>query len=86
MYLEMIRSHHEPGLLNIKSNNNVQFVRKEFKKRFGLQVQIFRRHGTGWVPTDLDDEVTLSELSELALLSQQRNETIIYKKDEGELP
>jgi hypothetical protein len=61
-----IRKTHEPGILDIKSWYQTGQVEREFKERFGLNVQIYRKRKGGWVQTISTDNLTLKEQSELA--------------------
>lgn len=73
--LAAIRSRHEPGLMDIKSISKVYAVCKELKKRFGLNVHVFRQHQMQWIPADGD--LTLKEQSELSALSNEKNDQMI---------
>lgn len=75
-YIEDIRKTHESGILPIKSWDKTGHVEQEFKRMFGLNVQIFRLHKDKWIQTSDSDELTLKEQSDLAINSQQpRNNT-----------
>lgn len=75
-FIEDIRNTHESGILSIKSWNKTGHVEQEFKRMFGLNVQIFRLHKDKWIQTIDSDELTLKEQSDLAQHSQEpRNHT-----------
>lgn len=75
-YIEEIRKTHESGILSIKSWDKTGHVEQEFKRLFGLNVQIFRLHKDKWIQTIDSDELTLKEQSDLAKSSQEpRNHT-----------
>lgn len=65
-YIEDIRKSHESGILSIKSWDKTGYVEQEFKRMFGLNVQIFRLHKDRWIQTSDSDELTLKEQSDLA--------------------
>ena len=64
-----IRKTHEHGILELKSWYQTGRVESEFRERFGLNVQIYRKRKGGWVQTISTDNLTLSEQSEIALRS-----------------
>ena len=64
-----IRTRHEHGELSIKSWSIVGNVEKDFKKKFDLNVQIFRREGSTWIQTSASDNFTLKEESDMSLQS-----------------
>ncbi len=59
-----VRNKHNPGALEIHASQKTGIVEQEFNKRFGLNVQVFRRHGDAWVQTAGTDELTLEEQNE----------------------
>jgi len=61
-----IKQTHISGLLEIMPLNKAAEVEKEFLKRFGLSVQIFRKEKNDWVQTTGMDDFTLKELNELS--------------------
>lgn len=65
-YIEDIRKTHESGVISIKSWDKTGHVEQEFKRMFGLNVQVFRLHKDKWIQTSDSDELTLKELSDLA--------------------
>ena len=69
MRIGAIRKKHDPGILNIVSEDKTGTIEKTFRKQFGLHVQIFRRHKNSWVQTSASDALTLSEQMELAIAS-----------------
>ena len=75
-YIEDIRKTHESGILSIKSWDKTGHIEQEFKRLFGLNVQIFRLHKDKWIQTIDSDELTLKEQSDLAQNSiEPRNRT-----------
>jgi hypothetical protein len=64
-----IRKKHEPGILDIKSWYQTGQVERDFRERFGLNVQIYRKRKDGWVQTISTDNLTLKEQSDLTLRS-----------------
>lgn len=75
-YIEEIRKTHESGILSIKSWDKTGHVEQEFKRMFGLHVQIFRLNKDKWIQTIDSDELTLKEQSDLAKSSQEpKNQT-----------
>lgn len=70
-YIEDIRKTHESGVISIKSWDKTGFVEQEFRRLFGLHVQIFRLHKGKWMQTTDSDELTLKELSDLAQQSER---------------
>lgn len=65
-YIEDVRRSHESGIFSIKSWDKTGYVEQEFKRLFGLNVQIFRLHKDKWIQTSDSDELTLKEQSDLA--------------------
>lgn len=61
-----IRRKHEPGNLVIKSYYTVGRVEKDFKEKFGLNVQIFRSEINTWIQTSASDMFTLKEQADMA--------------------
>ena len=61
-----IRRNHNSGKLEIKSSFTAQQVENEFKKKFGLNVQIFRKENGGWVQTSGTDTYNLLQQSEMS--------------------
>lgn len=75
-----IKHTHVSGLLEIKPLYKVADVEEEFRKRFGLSVQIFRKEKSGWQQTAGADDFTLKELNELG-----RNSSDEYLLEDYEL-
>lgn len=61
-----VRKKHCSGLLEIKSWFKTGRVEQDLKELFGLNVQIFRLHKTGWIQTSYSDDLTLKQQSEIA--------------------
>ena len=55
---------HVAGTLNILPSSRVSEVEKEFQRRFGLSVQIFRKEKDIWEQTTDMDDFTIKELNE----------------------
>ena len=70
-YIEDIRKNHPSGIISIKSWDKTGYVEQEFKRMFGLNVQIFRLHKDRWIQTSDSDDLTLREQSDLAKNSQE---------------
>jgi len=52
------------GEMSIHGNLKVSSLEQEFRDRYGLNVQVFRRSGEVWLQTTSTDEWTLSEQNE----------------------
>lgn len=63
--IQDIRKRHNPGMLEIHSWHKTGIVEQEFKKLYGLNVQILRRQGDIWIQTAGTDELTLEEQNEI---------------------
>ncbi len=74
--LGVIRKKHLHGMITINPGSKVKSVEKEFEKRFGLNVQIYRRHGERWIETGGSDILALQELNEIS-----RHSIIFYNPD-----
>jgi hypothetical protein len=61
-----IRKNPNSGVLDIKSWYKTSKIKQDLKDLFGLNVQIFRLHKNGWIPTSYSDDLTLKQQSELA--------------------
>ena len=75
-----IRKTHISGVLEIRPLYKVSDVEKEFKKRFGISVQILRKEKEGWVQTTGEDNFTLTELNEMGPNSSDQNILDDYEK------
>ena len=60
-----IRRNHEEGDLEIESWNTADQVEKDFKEKFGLNVQVLRRNNGQWVQTSKTDKYTLFQKAEI---------------------
>jgi hypothetical protein len=60
-----VRKRHHPGVLEIHSWHQTGHVEQEFRKLFGLQIQILRLQGEKWVQTAGTDELKLEEQNEI---------------------
>ena len=60
--LAQIRKVHEPGTIEVKSWSKVGAVEKEFRNKFGLNVQILYKSGDTWIQTGKSDNVTIDFL------------------------
>ncbi len=56
-----VRSVHNTGELQISGNMKVRTLVEEFYKKYGLNVQVFRKSGDLWLQTISTDDWTLSE-------------------------
>lgn len=61
-----IRHKHDPGIMNIKSWDKAGKIERDFRKLFGLNVQVFYYRNNRLVQTTETDDLTLKELSELS--------------------
>ena len=61
-----VRHDHRQGELEIKSWYSVARVEKDFREKFGLNVQVFRKENGGWVQTSKTDKFTLHEQEKMA--------------------
>lgn len=71
--IETIRKIHDQGTLEIKSWYQSGKVENDFKNKFGLNVQVYRRRHSGWIQTVSTDNLTLKEQSDLAAASIQHS-------------
>lgn len=60
-----IRKKHQPGVMEIHERDTTGVVEQEFKKHFGLNVQIWRHHGEEWIQTAGTDLLTIKEQNEI---------------------
>ncbi len=60
-----IRNNHLAGSIQLHYWQKTGLVEQEFKDRFGLFVQIYRRHGDKWIQSVGTDELTLEEQNEI---------------------
>jgi hypothetical protein len=61
-----IRKKHTPGVVEIHSWHKTGSVEQVFKKKIGLNIQVFRRQGSEWIQTVGTDELTLEQQNEIA--------------------
>ena len=71
----VIRSRHDPGVIEMKSWDRVGRIEKEFYLKFGLNVQICYRSGGRWIQTGKSDNMTLKSLMRKA--SEERNRVLL---------
>ena len=64
-----VRNNHEQGILEIKSWYQTGRVEKDFKEKFGLNIQIYRKRNNGWTQTISTDNLTLREQHDIAAQS-----------------
>lgn len=64
--LGSIRRNHTEGEIAISGKDTVHHIEEIFRKRFGLEAQIFRRSGTTWLLTTATDGLSLNKQNELA--------------------
>lgn len=70
-----IRKNHNPGVIEMKSQQQVGRIEKEFYKKFGLSVQICYKSGQHWIQTGRSDNMTLKSLMHKA--SEQFNRVLL---------
>lgn len=58
--LGSFRTNYEEGTINLDNNKTVFELEDEFYKKFGLNVQVFRKSGSLWIETSLTDKWTLA--------------------------
>jgi len=61
-----IRKIHDPGNLEIMSWYTTGRVERNFKEKFGLNVQVFRKEKAAWIQSSSTDAYTLAEQMERA--------------------
>src|SRR4051794_22895129 len=71
----VIRKIHDSGNLEIMSWYTTGRVEREFKEKFGLNVQVFRKENGVWMQSSSTDSYTLAEQMELA-----RNSVVLLPK------
>ena len=81
-----IRKNHLHGTLEIHSWQKTGAVEQEFRKKFGINVQVFRHHGDLWVQTAGTDELTLAEQNEIGRKVSQDQLHGTNRKFENEKP
>ena len=52
------------GELHISSSMTVNELEQRFKSQFGLNIQVFRKHGKTWIETTVTDNWTLYKQNE----------------------
>ena len=53
------RHNKEVGLITIRTSDTVRHLEDEFREKFGLYAQVFRKSGNMWIETSLTDGWTL---------------------------
>ncbi|MBS1919354.1 MAG: hypothetical protein JST17_03775 [Bacteroidetes bacterium] len=76
----------EQGNLEIQPWFKTGKVENEFKRIFGLNVQIFRRQGDTWIQTAGTDELTLEEQNEMGRYATENILQGINRSIENEKP
>lgn len=66
-----IRKKQTPAVMEIHSWQLTGVVEQEFKKIFGLNIQVFRHHGAEWIQTAGTDDLTLEQQNEIAANATQ---------------
>jgi len=61
-----IRDKRNAGYLEISSGFTAASVERDFRKKFGLNVQVFRKENDSWIQTSATDQFTLKEQSDMA--------------------
>jgi hypothetical protein len=69
----VVRKKHHSSMIEIYSWQKTRSVEENFRKQFGVYVQIFRWEGNGWLQIVGSDELTLEEQNEMS-----RNESEKY--------
>jgi len=69
-----IRKNHYHGELEIHSWFRTGDLEQTFRKRFNLNVQVFRLHGSNWVETVGTDKLTLKEQNEIGRTATVNNQ------------
>jgi hypothetical protein len=54
---------HRDGIIEIKPENKIADIEQEFKVRFGLHAQVFRKEKDTWVQTTGEDDFTIYDLN-----------------------
>ena len=62
-----ISKKHEQGEFVIKSWDTVASVEREFREKYGLNVQVFRKQNDKWIQTSATDPLTLRQQGELSV-------------------
>ena len=73
---------HNSGLIEINSWYKTGDVEQDFRKKFGLHVQIFCLQGKHWIQTSSTPELTLQQQSDMAKSSIQYNNPLPMKDEE----
>lgn len=71
-----ISTRHVQGNINIEPGSETGHIEKEFERRFGLNVQIYRLQTDRWIQTAGTDILTLKEQNDIA-----RNAAVFYNPD-----
>lgn len=74
--LKDIRRKHVHGIITIDPSGETGSVEKEFERRFGLNVQIYRYQTDRWIQTAGTDILTLKEQNEIS-----RDSAALYNPD-----
>lgn len=61
-----IRQKHVQGIITINPGSETGAIEKEFERRFGLNVQIYRLQMDRWIQTAGTDILSLSEQNQIA--------------------
>ena len=61
LYLKDIRKNHTEGDLSIDGHTKTSTFENNFKEKFGVNVQVWRRSGNMWLQTTTTDDWTLSQ-------------------------
>ena len=78
-----IRKIHDPGNLEVMSWYTTSRLERDFKEKFGLNVQVFRKENGRWVQSTRTDSYTLAEQMErarhsVASVPRLRKQTFVY--------
>ena len=77
-----IKAKHVPGILEVQPSYKVADLERELQQRFGLPVQVLRKHNDTWKQTTGTDDFTLKELNEI---SRNSSDEFILDEDEESL-
>lgn len=71
-----ISSKHISGVINVTAGQQITALEQEFRRRFDLNVQVYRLHLDRWIQTTEADALTLKELNDIA-----RETAVFYNPD-----
>lgn len=84
--LGSFRVRHDSGSIFMDASKTVFEIEDEFKTKFGLYAQIFRKSGSLWIETSLTDKWTLAlQNSEGCEISKSLTKTSFHREQETDL-